>query len=279
MESTPSKAEFAQSNKQLTWRGIFALILLAGALGAGWAVRHRLFPALTTHSQLPNVKVNTQLTSGNFAVKLQLPATINAPITTAVKTDSPATVIPSASDLTPLAAAVAATAIPDFAAHAAPNALAEMPNPLFAPDYDPNDKRPIYVCGTDSFASYITLLQIQVARLDVQHGFHLGIVPLQFNDREYAFSQQDVDTALKTGKWDCNPNTVDGVASTNNGVITAIVDESAGGDGIWARKLSTIYDLKGKRIAYVADSSSEFFARYALSVDRKSTRLNSSHRP
>ena len=47
MESTPSKAEFAQSNKQLTWRGIFALILLAGALGAGWAVRHRLFPALT----------------------------------------------------------------------------------------------------------------------------------------------------------------------------------------------------------------------------------------
>lgn len=266
MESTPSKAELAQSNKQLTWRGIFALILLAGALGAGWAVRYRLFPALTTHSQPPNVKVNTQLASGNFAVKLQLPATINAPITTAIKTDPQVTVIPAASDLTPLAAAVAATAIPDFAAHAAPNALAEMPNPLFAPDFDPNDKRPIYVCGTDSFASYITLLQIQVARLDVQHGFHLGIVPLQFNDREYAFSQQDVDTALKTGKWDCNPNTVDGVASTNNGVITAIVDESAGGDGIWARKLSTIYDLKGKRIAYVAGSSSEFFARYALSV-------------
>ena len=160
------------------------------------------------------------------------------------------------------------TSLPEiaFVAKPAPNALAGAPNPLFGPNYDPNDGRPVFICGTDSFASYLTLLQIQVAGLDTKHGFHLGIVPLQLNDKEYALSQQQINTALKTGAWDCNPNTVDGVASTGIGIVTAIVDESAGGDGIWARELNTIYDLKGKRIAYVADSSSEFFARYALSV-------------
>ncbi len=160
------------------------------------------------------------------------------------------------------------TSLPEiaFVAKPAPNALAGAPNPLFGPNYDPNDGRPVFICGTDSFASYLTLLQIQVAGLDTKHGFHLGIVPLQLNDKEYALSQQQINTALKTGAWDCNPNTVDGVASTGIGIVTAIVDESAGGDGIWSRELNTIYDLKGKRIAYVADSSSEFFARYALSV-------------
>ena len=270
MESTPSKAERVRSTKSLGWRSVTTLILLAGALGAGWAARYKFFSiptAATGQNPFANVKINSQLPPASqklFAVKMQLPATFIAPLTTEIVTSKSAIVAPEPHMIA--APAPTATAIPDFNPRAVASAPLGAPNPLFAPDYDPSDKRPIYVCGTDSFASYITLLQIQVSGLDVQHGFHLGIVPLQLNDKEYALSQQDIDSALKTGAWDCNPNTVDGVASTNNGVITAIVDESAGGDGIWARDLSTIYDLKGKRIAYVAGSSSEFFARYALSV-------------
>lgn len=265
METTPSSTELSQQNTQLRrvhlpFSRAVALIVLAGILGAGWALRSRLLPTASSLSNPPNA-INAKLRVGATAspaspigVKLNLPmqATPIA-VPTLKPTDAPA--LPP----TPIVPA-------NFVAKAAPNAPNEAPNPLFSPNHNPALKRPVFVCGTDSFASYITLLQIQVAGLDVQHGFDLGIVPLQFNDREYALSQQDIDAALKTGAWDCNPNTVDGVASTGNGVITAIVDESAGGDGIWARKLGTIYDLKGKRIAYVADSSSEFFARYALSV-------------
>ncbi len=268
MESTPSTTEATQSNRSLGWRSVTALILLAGALGAGWAASSRIFPAARSRGEFANVKINAAApitggaVPGVFAVKLQLPATVIGPLPTQTVKRTPATVTAAPTGApTPESIRIAL-----FNPKPVPVALTGGPNPLFAPNYDPADKRPTYVCGTDSFASYITLLQIQVSGLDVQHGFHLGLVPLQFNDREYALSQQDIDTALKTGAWDCNPNTVDGVASTNNGVITAIVDESAGGDGIWARNLSTIYDLKGKRIAYVAGSSSEFFARYALSV-------------
>ncbi len=268
MESTPSTAESTQSHRSLGWRGVTALVLLAGALGAGWAASSRIFPSAASRTGFANVKINVNAplnaaaTPGTFAVKLQLPATLIAPLPTTQVNQAQVTAT-AAPTRAPTAAPVE---IANFNPKPAASALAGGPNPLFAPSYDPTDKRPVYVCGTDSFASYVTLLQIQVSGLDVQHGFHLGIVPLQLNDHEYALSQQDIDAALTTGAWDCNPNTVDGVASTNNGVITAIVDESAGGDGIWARDLSTIYDLKGKRIAYVAGSSSEFFARYALSV-------------
>lgn len=262
METSPSSTELSQKNTQLRrirlpFSGAVALIVLAALLGAGWALRSRFLPLAATTSNALNAKLRSATTAvptAKIGVKLNLPAQA-APISvptlkpTNVPAPAPTSVVPA-----------------NFVPKAAPNAPTEAPNPLFSPNHNPALKRPVFICGTDSFASYITLLQIQVAGLDVRHGFDLGIVPLQFNDREYALSQQDIDAALKTGAWDCNPNTVDGVASTGNGVITAIVDESAGGDGIWARKLGTIYDLKGKRIAYVADSSSEFFARYALSV-------------
>jgi len=270
METSPSSTELSQQNTQLRrvrfpFSGAVALIVLSALLGAGWALRSRFLPLASTPSNTINAKLRLGATGGATAgataspaaqigVKLNLPAQA-APIAvpTLKPTDAPT---PPPTPVVPA----------NFVAKAATNAPTEAPNPLFSPNHNPALKRPVFVCGTDSFASYITLLQIQVAGLDVRHGFDLGIVPLQFNDREYALSQQDIDAALKTGAWDCNPNTVDGVASTGNGVITAIVDESAGGDGIWARQLGTIYDLKGKRIAYVADSSSEFFARYALSV-------------
>jgi ABC-type nitrate/sulfonate/bicarbonate transport system substrate-binding protein/outer membrane protein OmpA-like peptidoglycan-associated protein len=165
----------------------------------------------------------------------------------------------------PTEAAPTIVKVPAFNPKPAPDAPAGIAAPLFAPTYDPNDGKPVFICGVDAFASYLTLLQMQVSGKDVAHGFHLGIIPFELNE-QYQLSEQDSSELLTSGKADCQLDTVDTVASASQGVITAIVDESAGGDGMWARGLGSMYDLRGKRIAYIKDSSSEFFMRYVLGV-------------
>lgn len=143
------------------------------------------------------------------------------------------------------------------------------PTPIWGPNYKAGDGKPTIVCGLDAFASYLTLIQIQTQGLDVSHGFHLGIVPLQLPGKpEYALTEEQTDGFVRDGQWDCVLNTVDAVATGGNGVITMIIDESAGGDGMWARNVPTINDLKNKRIAFVSGSSAEYFVYYALSVAR-----------
>lgn len=179
-----------------------------------------------------------------------------------------ATFTPTAVKIEAPIVAPTAPALPDglFKASTLAEAPKGEPNPFFSANYNPNDGKPIYICGADAFASYLTLVQIQVMGGDVANGFHLGIVPYSLNDQGYGVSQALADQNLSTGKWDCELNTVDSVARTGYGVITAIVDESAGGDGMWARRVTSIYDLRGKRIAYVRDTSSEFFVRYTLLI-------------
>ncbi|MBU6358803.1 MAG: ABC transporter substrate-binding protein [Chloroflexi bacterium] len=150
----------------------------------------------------------------------------------------------------------------------APAAL-KPPAPIWGAGYKANDGKPTYICGTDAFASYLTLVQIQVAGLDEARGFHLGIVPFQLNNKpEYALTEEQSNAFVEAGVWDCELNTADSVASNAQGVITAIIDESAGGDGMWARNIPTLNDLKGKRIAFVRDSSAEYFMLYTLSIAR-----------
>jgi ABC-type taurine transport system substrate-binding protein len=62
------------------------------------------------------------------------------------------------------------------------------------------------------------------------------------------------------------------VALRSPGVITAIVDESAGADQLWARDISTINDLDGQRIAFSRGSVGEYFVYYTLSIAQLSPR-------
>ncbi len=143
------------------------------------------------------------------------------------------------------------------------------PMPLFGPNYKAGDGKPVFICGTDAFASFLTLAQIQQSGKDIEHGFHLGIVPLQLpNHPEFELTEEQRDALVKNGKWDCDLNTLDAVATSGNGVMTAIVDESAGGDGMFARNIATLNDLKGKRIAFVSGSSAEYYMSYVLSIAR-----------
>lgn len=164
------------------------------------------------------------------------------------------------SQLTPIAdqstrQAAQATATPKLTA----------PEPIWAGGKKPNDGKPTYICGADAFGSYFVLQQMQVSGNDVANGFHLGIVPLNLNET-YNISEEQRSALLQTGAWDCLLTTLDSVALKSQGVITAIVDESAGADQLWGREISTLNDLNGKRIAFAQGSVGEYFMYYVLSI-------------
>jgi ABC-type nitrate/sulfonate/bicarbonate transport system substrate-binding protein len=151
----------------------------------------------------------------------------------------------------------------------------ESPPPIFAPTYDPGDGLPTYICGADAFGSYFTLQQMQMSGKDVEHGFHLGLVPfLLDDDPAYDVSEEQRTALLNAGNWDCLLTTLDSVALTSPGVITAIVDESAGADQLWGRGINTINDLSGKRITFSEGSVGEYFVYYTLSIARLNPRFD-----
>ncbi|MCI0398244.1 MAG: ABC transporter substrate-binding protein [Chloroflexi bacterium] len=154
-----------------------------------------------------------------------------------------------------------------------PSVQLESPEPVWAPNYDPNDGLPTYICGADAFGSYFTLQQMQISGKDVAHGFHLGIVPFALDgDPAYEVSEEQRTALLNAGQWDCLLTTLDSVALTSPGVVTAIVDESAGADQVWARDTATINELGGKRIAFSRGSVGEYFVYYVLSIAQLSPR-------
>lgn len=149
----------------------------------------------------------------------------------------------------------------------------DSPEPIWGPNYDPNDGLPTYVCGADAFGSYFTLQQMQISGKDIEHGFHLGIVPFALDDDpDYEVSEEQRTALLDAGLWDCLLTSLDSVALRSPGVITAIVDESAGADQLWARDISTINDLDGQRIAFSRGSVGEYFVYYTLSIAQLSPR-------
>jgi hypothetical protein len=156
----------------------------------------------------------------------------------------------------------------------------ESPNPIFGPNYDAEDGLPTYICGADAFGSYFTLQQMQMSGKDIEHGFHLGIVPFFLDDNpDYGVSEEQRTALLNAGEWDCLLTTLDSVALTSPGVITAVVDESAGADQLWARDIETINDLKNQRITFSRGSVGEYFVYYALSIAQLSPRADVSLMP
>ncbi len=149
----------------------------------------------------------------------------------------------------------------------------DSPDPIYAEGVNLNDGLPTYICGADAFGSYFTLQQMQVAGIDVANGFHLGIIPFDLND-DYAVTEEQRTALLASGDWDCLLTTLDSVALSAPGTITAIVDESAGADQLWGRDITTINDLNGKRIAFAEGSVGEYFMYYALSIARLNPRFD-----
>jgi ABC-type nitrate/sulfonate/bicarbonate transport system substrate-binding protein len=170
------------------------------------------------------------------------------------------------------AAETVAQATPGSGPRATPSVALASPDPLFGPQDEQHADLPTYLCGADAFGSYFTLQQMQMAGIDVKHGFRLGIVPFDLDDEQYNISEEQRTALLEAGLWDCLLTTLDSVALANPGVITAIVDESAGADQLWVRDANTINDLRGQRIAFSRGSVGEYFVYYTLSIAQLSTR-------
>ena len=102
--------------------------------------------------------------------------------------------------------------------------------PFFGATYNAKDGKPVFVCGAETDSAY-TLIQMQATGKDVAHGFHLGIVPMQLGG-EYSMSEETHVKLMQDGAWDCMVERVDEDAELNMGIITGIVDESAGRNGI-----------------------------------------------
>jgi hypothetical protein len=151
------------------------------------------------------------------------------------------------------------------------NVNLDSPDPIWGPNYNTDDNLPTFICGADAFGSYFTLQQMQMSGKDIEHGFHLGIIPFFLTD-EYDITEGQRTALLDSGQWNCLLTTLDSVALSSPGVITAIVDESAGADQLWGRDIDTINDLQGKRIAFASDSVGEYFVYYALSIAQLSPR-------
>lgn len=161
-------------------------------------------------------------------------------------------------------AIIPATATPN--PNSTPVVKLDSPDPIFAPNYT-DDGKPTYICGADSFGSYFTLQQMQISGKDVENGFHLGIIPFALDgNAAYEVSEEQRTALLNSGQWDCLLTTLDSVALKSPGVITAVIDESAGADQLWGRDIPTINDLKGKRIAFSRGSIGEYFAYYTLFI-------------
>ena len=198
--------------------------------------------------------------------------TVMAPTTKAVSTEL-VEVAPVAKTSTDAPTAKPAAVQPDIpitktvlaTAQAVPVKGRSGPAPFFGPNYNATDGKPVFVCGGESDSAF-TLIQMQMTGKDVAHGFHLGIVPMQFGG-EYSMSEETHVKLMQDGAWDCMVERVDEDAELNMGIITGIVDESAGRNGIWARgNLKSYEDLKGKRVGYVDKTSSRFFMLYTLNI-------------
>jgi ABC-type nitrate/sulfonate/bicarbonate transport system substrate-binding protein len=162
-------------------------------------------------------------------------------------------------------AAVAPTQAPAAEAQTQPvttaavaESVARKFKPIWGPNFQEGDGRGQIVCGAYAFSADYVLQQIQVQGLDIKRGFHLGIVPFYLNDN-YVVTAQERTDAVRSGELDCLLTTFDLIALEDPGVVTAIINESAGGDAIWSRDVRTLNDLKGKRIAFEANGPSEYF--------------------
>ena len=135
--------------------------------------------------------------------------------------------------------------------------------PIWGANYKEDDGLGRFVCGAYAFGGYYGLQQIQMSGADIKKGFHLGIVPFQLS-ADYNASEKERTDMLKRGDIDCLLTTLDSVALNDPGIITALIDESAGADQVWVRDIKTLNDVKGKRIAFEASGPSEFFIYYLL---------------
>jgi NitT/TauT family transport system substrate-binding protein len=172
----------------------------------------------------------------------------------------------SAPTTAPAPTAVATQAQPTTQAGAAPTAAVSEPAPT-APAGSASKGTVTF--AFDAFPTYYPGIIIEVKGLLKARGYDLKLVPFGI-DGQAIPSEDERWAKLKSGEWDVLATTLDGLAKQSDpaiGAITALIDESAGADKLVAKpEITTINDLKGKKIAFSTGSVGEYFLYYALSL-------------
>ena len=163
-------------------------------------------------------------------------------------------------------AAPNATAAPGATAAAQPTTPASQPAPTVEPG---SASKGTVTFAFDAFPTYYPGILVEVQGLLEKRGYELKLVPFGLDGQNDVPEEQRWQN-LKSGEWDVLATTLDGFARQSDpqiGAITAVIDESAGADKLVAKpEITTINDLKGKRIAYSEGSVGEYFLYYALSL-------------
>src|SRR6266542_2352124 len=158
------------------------------------------------------------------------------------------------------------TASPQATSAAQPTAPVQGPAPT-VPAGSPSKGTVTF--AFDEFPTYYPGIIIEVQGLLKQRGYDLKLVPFAL-DNQPDVPEEQRWAKLKSGEWDVLATTLDGLAKQSDpaiGAITAVIDESAGADKLVAKpEITTINDLKGKRIAFSQGSVGEYFLYYALSL-------------
>ncbi|HEY9013906.1 MAG TPA: ABC transporter substrate-binding protein, partial [Gemmatimonadales bacterium] len=169
---------------------------------------------------------------------------------------------------TPLTGSAATSLPADTPLSASPSAVPSASETTASPAADTPTKGTVTV-GFNSFPAYLPLLIMEKRGLLEQRGYQLRLVPFAFEGKNN-FAQPELYDKLRQGEWDVLATTLDNFAryaDARAGAITTLIDESAGADKIVTRpEITTVNDLKGKRIAVLDGGIGEFFLYYALNI-------------
>ena len=124
-------------------------------------------------------------------------------------------------------------------------------------------KLPTFICGTANTGAHLTLLHMQAHRLDLAHGFRLGIVPFGLMTA-YDASAAERAEMLRAGTLDCDFVTPSTLNAQGPGVATALVGAQSPIQ-IWTRNLGALGSGDHTRLAYEAGGASEWRIHVALS--------------
>lgn len=144
---------------------------------------------------------------------------------------------------------------------------AEVP-PTTAPPVEPMVELPKFTVGFDAFASYYNIILVKQLGLDKKYGFDLQMVTFCSTEQN-CYTEDERSQKLGSGEWDVMLTTLDKLAlNPNIGECIFTVDETDYADKVVVNPavISTLNDLRGKRISYMEGSVGEFMVYYLLSL-------------
>lgn len=132
---------------------------------------------------------------------------------------------------------------------------------------DPADGMPVVRIGVDAFAPYYTPMLAKALAMDAKWGIDMEFVTF-YSDDSTSFDEAARSAMLTSGEWDILFTTIDKLALRPEiGQLVFFADETDGADKLICNfTVKTLNDLRGKQIAFLAESIGEFAVYYYIDL-------------